>query len=94
MVFVSSIQKFVHAIESMQSVVQKPMRTIKWVFSISQHCIHCPVPCADPEGGQGVRTPPEKNHKNIEFLSNTGPGPLEFSKLPSQHLTLGQRNAI
>ena len=28
--------KFVHAIESMQSVVQKPMRTIKWSFSISQ----------------------------------------------------------
>ena len=29
-----------------------------------------------------------KNHKNIEFLSNTGPDPLEFSKLPSQHSTL------
>ena len=28
-------------------------------------------PYADPEGGQGVRTPPE-NHKNIRFLSNTG----------------------
>ena len=53
-------------------------------------CIHCPVPCADPEGGQGVRTPPPpKNHKNIEFLSNTGPDPQEFSKLPSQHSTLG-----
>ena len=31
---VSSILKFVHAIESTQSVVQRPMRTIKWVFSI------------------------------------------------------------
>ena len=30
-----------------------------------------------------------KNHKNIEFLSNTGPDPLNFSKLPSQHSTLG-----
>ena len=30
-----------------------------------------------------------KNHKNIEFLSNTGPDPQEFSKLPSQHSTLG-----
>ena len=44
--------------------------------------------------GQGVRTPPPpppplKNHKNIEFLSNTGPDPQEFSKLPSQHSTLG-----
>ena len=33
--------------------------------------------CADPEGGgQGVRTP-LKNHKNIGFLSNTGPDPLK-----------------
>ena len=40
-------------------------------------CIHCPVPCADPEGEhRGVRTSPLKNHKNIEFLSNTGPDPL------------------
>ena len=29
---------------------------------------------ADPEGGQGVQTP-LKNHKNIEFLCNTGPAP-------------------
>ena len=29
----------------------------------------------DPEGAQGVRTP-WKNHKNIGFLSNTGPEPL------------------
>ena len=37
---------------------------------------------------------PLKNHKNIEFLSNTGPDPQEFSKLPSQHSTLGHhRNA-
>ena len=54
--------------------------------------IHCPVPCADPVlGGGGGRGsgPPLKNHKNIEFLSNTGPDPQEFSKLPSQHSTLG-----
>ena len=31
------------------------------------------VAWADPEGGQGVR--PLKNHKNIDFLSNTGPDP-------------------
>ena len=43
--------------------------------------------------GQKVRTPPPppKNHKNIEFLSNTGPDPLKFLKLPSQHSTLGHR---
>ena len=34
--------------------------------------------------GQGVR-----NDKNIDFLSKTGPDPQEFSKLPSQHSTLG-----
>ena len=32
-------------------------------------------PWADPEGGKGVGTP-LKNHKNIGFLSNTGPEPL------------------
>ena len=32
-------------------------------------------------GGQGVRTPPPpKNHKNIGFLSNTGPDPLKNHK--------------
>ena len=36
-------------------------------------------------GGQGVRTPPLKNHKNMWFYSNTGPDPLKISKLPSQH---------
>ena len=44
--------------------------------------------CADPQGGGGVRTP-LKNHKNIGFLSNTGPGPLKITKLSSQHLMLG-----
>ena len=34
------------------------------------------LPCADPEGrGAGVPDP-LKNHKNIGFLSNTGPNPL------------------
>ena len=45
-------------------------------------------------GSRGVRTPsppppPLKNHKNKEFLSNAGPDPLKFSKLSSQHSTLG-----
>ena len=34
----------------------------------------------DPEGGQGVQTPPPpplKNHKAIGFLSNTGPDTLK-----------------
>ena len=32
------------------------------------------------EGGQGVRTPARKNHKNIGFLNNTGPDSLKNHK--------------
>ena len=64
---------------------------------------------ADPEGGQGVRTPsPEKITKNIgllskkkgeRLLSNTGPDPLKNHKTTEQALNVGpssarQRNAI
>ena len=35
--------------------------------------------CADPEGGQGVRTP-LKNHKFIGLPSNNGPDPLRNHK--------------
>ena len=44
-------------------------------------------------GGQGVRSPLE-NHKNIEFLRNTSPGPLNFSKLSSQHSMLGHNRHL
>ena len=49
------------------------------------------VSCADPEGRGGGNGPgpPLKNHKNIGFLSNTGPDPLTIIKLPSQHSMLG-----
>ena len=47
-----------------------------------------PFSCADPEGGQGDRTPLE-NHTNIGFLSNTGLDPLKITKLPSQHSMVG-----
>ena len=33
-------------------------------------------------GGQGVRTP-LKDHKNVGFLSNTGPDLPKITKLPS-----------
>ena len=38
--------------------------------------------CAVPEGGAGDLPPPPplKNHKNIGFLSNTDPDPLENHK--------------
>ena len=45
-------------------------------------------------GGPDPPPPPPKNHKNIEFLSNTGPDPQEFSKLPSQHSTLGHHRHV
>ena len=42
---------------------------------------HFQMSCADPEGGP--------NHKFIGFPCNTGPDPLEITKLPSQHSTVG-----
>ena len=50
--------------------------------------------------GQGVRTPsPLKNHKNIGFLSNTGPDPLKIHKATKPAFNVGplsarQQNAI
>ena len=44
--------------------------------------------CADPEGVTGGPDPPLKDHKNIGFLSNTGPDSLKITKLPSQHSML------
>ena len=40
-------------------------------------------------GGQGVRTPPLKNHKAIGFLSNTGPDPLKNHKATKPNSMLG-----
>ena len=51
------------------------------------------IACANPEGGGGGAGgpgPPE-NHKNIGFRSNTGPDPLQITKLPSQRSMLGHR---
>ena len=43
--------------------------------------------------GSGPPTP--ENHKNIGFLSNTGPGHLNITRLPSQHSMLRHhRHAI
>ena len=39
--------------------------------------------------GTGGPYSPLKNHKNIGFLSNTGPDPLKITKLLSQHSMLG-----
>ena len=55
--------------------------------------------CADPEGGQGVRTPPLKNHKNIGFPSNNDLDPLKNHKTTEPAFNVGpssarQRNSI
>ena len=49
--------------------------------------------CVDSDGGTG------KNHKNIVFLSNTGPDPLKNHKATKPAFNVGpswahQRNAI
>ena len=45
-------------------------------------------------GGQGVRTPPPlKNHKNIGFLSNTGPYPQKNHKATKPAFNVGPPSA-
>ena len=66
--------------------------------------MYLPHTCTDPDGGEGVRTPPPpplslKNHKAIEFLSSTGPDPLKNHKPIKPALNVGpssarQQNAI
>ena len=41
-------------------------------------------------GGDRGSGPPLKNHKNVGFFSNTGPDPIKFTNLPSQHSMLGR----
>ena len=57
------------------------------------------ISSADPEGGTGGPDPPLKNHKNIGFLSNTGPDPLKNHKATKPAFNVGsssagQRNTI
>ena len=56
------------------------------------------ISSADPEGGQGARTPLE-NYKNIGFLSTTVPDPYNNHKATKPAFNEGassarQRNAI
>ena len=75
------------------------------LFSLSKrgnvHSQTAPSAWADPEGEQGIWTPPPplKNHKNIGFLSNTGPDPLKNHKATKPVFNVGtsstrQGNAI
>ena len=62
------------------------LKTVQEIFKLFKRFLNLKlmnISCTDPEGGgggggQGVRIPhPLKNHKNIEFPSNTGPDPLK-----------------
>ena len=44
-------------------------------------------------GGDRGSGPPLKNHKNIGFLSNTGPDPLKNHKATKPALNVGQSSA-
>ena len=49
--------------------------------------------CADPEGGGWGLDPTLKNHKNIGFLSNTGPDPLKNHKVTKPAFNVGPSSA-
>ena len=77
-------------LKMMEKKVTSTRNTIKWFSS-----------CADPEGRTGGPDPPPplKNHKNIGFLSNTGPDPLKNHKATKPAFNVRpssarQRNAI
>ena len=67
----------------LQPVSQRAVRTSveKQLDLIASRGESVPVflrkPWADPEGGQGVRVPPEKSQKYRFFFSNTGSEPLK-----------------
>ena len=70
------------------------------MMSIIPEYHHTITTCADPEGAGDPDIPsPVKNHKNIGFLSITGPDPLKNHKYAKPAFTVGpiwarQRNAI
>ena len=49
----------------------------------------CQKACVDPEGTGGPDRPTLKNHKNIGFLSNTGPDPLKNHKAAKPAFNVG-----
>ena len=57
---------------------------------------HYTSTCVDPEGGGGTAGPdpplPE-NHKNIGFLSETGPDPLKIHKATKPAFNVGPLSA-
>ena len=74
-----------------------------YLIDVPEPCPECHskvTSWADPEGGTGGRTPPPpppppplKNHKNIGFLSNTGPDPLRNHKATKPAFNVGPSSA-
>ena len=65
-----------------------------WVsikYSVIFVCYTSLKQCADPDGWGGGRGSKSflENHKNIGFLSKSGPDLLKITKLPNQHSVLG-----
>ena len=58
-------------------------------FKTLNHTPHERIQSRGGGGGDRESGHPLKNHKNIGFLSNTGPDPLKMTKLPSQHSMSG-----
>ena len=56
------------------------INSVDGTISVKQFCLTWSGSCTDPERWTGVQDPPLKNHKNIGFLSNTGPDPLKNHK--------------
>ena len=89
--------KLLHGRADPENSVRGPSQRF-FVLNSSTHCTEGRM-CGSRGGGARVRTPaPLKNHKNIGYLSDTGPDPLKnkaaepaFNGGPS---SARQRNAI
>ena len=62
-------------------------------FTMEECVTHAHIQRGGGGGRAGGPDLPKINHKNIEFISNTGPDPLKNHKLPSQIANVGLRFA-
>ena len=77
--------QYLEALAMTQLAYIQVTSAIKYKCGLFDYSGHGRIQSGDK--GFGV---PLKNHKNIWFLSNTGPDPLKITKLPCQHLMLGR----
>ena len=84
---------FVYCVEN-----KFPLTCIKCRYYLSQDLhltiiiLHYVSLYAGPGGGERGYGPPLKNHKNIGFLSNTGPDPLKNHKATKPAFNVGPLN--